>query len=225
MSDGNTEHQSYAEVLLGKPGREISGKTREESYWYCRRSLRLRPVPKGTDDVRAVHDYMSTELKLDSEFMDSVGPVSVQRIPSGPGAKIRNEVMVTYQSVDVRDAVKRAARNLAGRGSDFGIRLEIPNYMKSDMAALQSVSYEIRQKYPESRRNVLFCDESMELVLDFSVAQGESWRRMTSTQARERKKKSSAKVTGGRFGLAAGEIDTLLDSPDRGGGQGDDAGP
>ena len=98
--------------------------------------------------------------------------------------------MVTYQSVDVRDAVKRAARNLAGKAMEYGIRLEIPNPMKSDMAALQSISYEIRQKFKDSRRNVLFNDETMELVLDFSVAEGRPWRCMTAAQAKERKKKN-----------------------------------
>ena len=59
------------------------------------------------------------------------------------------------------------------------------------MKALQSVSYDIKQKFPTSKRNVLFDDESMELVLDFCVREGESWRRMSAKQAKERKKKAS----------------------------------
>ena len=76
------------------------------------------------------------------------------------------------------------------------------------MNDLQAVSYDIRQKYPGSRRNVLFDDAEMDLVLDFSTAEGQPWRRMTSLQARERKKKSSSR---GKFALESGEIDELLD--------------
>ena len=77
------------------------------------------------------------------------------------------------------------------------------------MSALQSVSYEIKQRFPAARRNVLFDDGQMDLVLDFSVSEGRPWRRMTSLQAIERKKKTSEKS--GKFALGAGEIDNLLD--------------
>ena len=125
---------------------------------------------------------------------------------------------MTYQSVEVRDAVKRSARNLAGKGQDYGVRLEIPNSMKSAMAALQSVSFELKQKFPEAKRNVLYDDESMELVLDFAVQEGKPWRRMTAGQARNRKRKKRP-AEEGRSCLDADEIDSILD-----GGGGEEAG-
>ena len=112
--------------------------------------------------------------------------------------------------MDVRDAVKRAARNLAGKGAEYGVRLEIPNHMKTAMGALQSASFELKQKFPGARRNVLFDDDSMELVLDFSVSEGKPWKRMTTAQARERKKKRRPAAEG-RTGLNKSEIDALLD--------------
>ena len=119
--------------------------------------------------------------------------------------------------------MKRAARNLAGKGADYGIRLELPNRMKTDMAALQSVSYEIRQKFPEARRNVLFDDDKMALVLDFRTLEGRPWRRMTAVQAKERKK---SRKSDGKLGLEAGEIDEILDqAPRSSGDDGNDAQP
>ena len=143
--------------------------------------------------------------------MDSIGPFSARRIPFGPAAKVKNEVLVSYQSTDVRDAVKSAARNLAGKGSDFGVRLEVPDHLKSALKALQAMSFEIKQKYPSARRNVLFDDESQDLVLDFSVAEGNPWRRMSATQAKERKKKMPG--PNDKLALDDNEVDSILDRP------------
>ena len=82
------------------------------------------------------------------------------------------------------------------------------------MKALQSASYELKQKFPGSKRNVLFDDESTDLVLDFCLREGDPWRRMTARQARDRKKKSELKPGTGpnNFTLKDGELDGLLDS-------------
>ena len=121
-------------------------------------------------------------------------------------------MIVSYRSSDVRDAIKSAAKNLAGKGQSFGVRLELPNHLKSAMTALQSASFEIKQKFPLARRNVLFDDGSMDLVLDFSTGEGKPWRRMSSAQARERKKKAPVRDGAGRADLGDGELDALLDS-------------
>ena len=114
-------------------------------------------------------------------------------------------------STETRDAVRGAARNLAGKGPDYGIRLELPNHLKSTMKTLQSVSYDIKKRHPGSRRNVLFDDESMDLVLDICV-DGDSWRRVTSAQAKARSKKTKARKTAGdRMNLDEAELDRLLE--------------
>ena len=87
------------------------------------------------------------------------------------------------------------------------MRLELPNHLKSAMAALQSVSYDVKQRYPASRRNVLFEDSSMELVLDFCTAEGQPWRQIMAGQARDRKKKVPS---GGRVNLSLDDLDNLL---------------
>ena len=183
---------------------------REENYWRCRKSLRLRPIINdGGTDLEAVEAFLEEHLKLDRNFMRDAGPMTIRRVPSGPGSKIKNEMIVAFDSVDTRDVVKRAARNLAGKGQEYGVRLELPDHLKSAMGALQSVSYEIKQKFAGAKRNVLFDDSRMDLVLDFAVEEGKPWRRMTSGQAVERKRKSADKA--GKFGLEAGEIEELLD--------------
>ena len=90
------------------------------------------------------------------------------------------------------------------------MRLEIPNHLKTGMRDLQSAAYEIKQKFPASRRNVLMDDETLELALDFCTVEGGTWRRMSSKQAKERRQKRADRPSGERFRLEEGEIDDLL---------------
>ena len=147
-------------------------------YWACRKALRVQPLGEG-DGVAAVKNYIWDFLGQDEQFIDDLGPMHVQRIPSGPGSRIKKEAVVTFETVDARDAVKGAARNLAGRGQDYGIRHEVPNHLKSALKAVHSLSYSIKQKHPEARRNVLFDDGTIDLCL----REGDQWRRITSAQA------------------------------------------
>ena len=212
---GQPEGQSYASVVAsvdqsgggGTRKARSPAKREEEVYWECRRALRLRPVEEG-NDIGAVTNFMTDHLRLDSKTMDIIGSFSVQRIPQGPASKIKNEVLVIYRSVEARDVVKGAARNLAGLGQEYGVRLEIPNRLKTNMKALQSVSYDLKQKYPTARRNVLMDDDHLDLALDFCLAEGQPWKRMTASQARARKKKGGNAT--GRLQVEDDEIDRLL---------------
>ena len=210
------ESTTYASALVGGligGGSKLArarkpGKSKEDDYWHCRRALRLRPIAPG-NDRQAVEEFLVDTLGLGNGFITDMGPINVRRVPFGPGAKVKNEAVVIFDSVEVRDAVKSAAKNLAGKDSSYGVRLELPNHLKSAMSALQSVSYEIKQRYAGARRNVLFDDSTMDLVLDFCTDEAKEWRRMTSEQAVERKKKTADKT--GRFSLGSREIDALLD--------------
>ena len=211
---GRSLGRSYAEALAAPIMTTRSPeKRREESYWRCRRALRLRPIPEGNANVQ-VEKFMKDHLGLSEFFLQSVGPFTVQRVPYGPAARIKAEAVVTFQTTDVRDAVKGAARNLAGKGQDYGVRLELPNHLKSAMKALQAVSYELKTKYPQARRNVLFDDEALDLVLDFCLGEDRPWRRMTSAQAVQRKKKKPVSDSRGKQALEEGEIDALLGDDD-----------
>ena len=105
----------------------------------------LAPEANWTGDaVSEVMKFMSDHLGLSESFLESVSPFSVQRVPSGPAARIRDKAVVFFQTTDVRDAIKGAARNLASKGADYGIRLELPNHLKSAMKDLQAVSYQLK---------------------------------------------------------------------------------
>ena len=207
-TDHTTSYASVASVASSKPGAlrpRRSEKRQEDIYWECRRSVRLRPILEG-EDQREVERFLRDHLCLDDNQIGCLGPFTVRRVPFGPAAKVKHEAVVTYLTVEARDVVKGAARKLAGKSSEYGVRLEIPNTLKSAMSALQSVAYDIKKKFPASRRNVLFDDTAMDLVLDFCIAESQDWKRMSSKQARERKKRNP----GGREHVSEGELDGLL---------------
>ena len=208
QTTGSTS-MSYAAALMSRGPRLDPLERKEAEYWKCRRSLRLRPVGAGTDQEAAVN-YMRDYLKLDGAFIEmSRGKFTAQRVPFGPKAKFKNEILVTFDTVEARDVVRGAATNLAGKGQEYGVRLEIPNHLRSAMKALQTVSYELRQRNQEARRNILFDDNAMDLVLDFQLQPTAPWRRVSSAQAKAKREK----FVGPTSNLAIGddELDNILD--------------
>ena len=64
--------------------------------------------------------------------------------------------------------------------------------MQGTLKALESVSYNLKKKKPNMRRNIKFDDSTMSLVLDFNtdpLAVGSAWRRVTPEQALQLKQK------------------------------------
>ena len=93
---------SYASVAAGK-SLSLAGagqpRSKEDSYWLCRRSLRLMPLGEG-DAKEEVRNFISDLLKQDDLFVSSLGDFSVRRIPFGPRSKNRNEAVVVFYLKD-----------------------------------------------------------------------------------------------------------------------------
>ena len=124
-------------------------------------------------------DFMQTRLRMSRSLMSKMGDISIQKVFAAPGAKIQDEVVVVFADQEVRDAVKRAAKELAG-DTEAGMRLELPRRLQPSLKALESVSYALKQRNKEMKRNIKFDDEAMDLVLDFNTNPegGGSWRRI-----------------------------------------------
>ena len=122
----------------------------------------------GTDLKAGLRDFLKGKLKLDAAFLTDMGNLSIKRVACGPRSKIRDEVIVVFSSPDVRDAVRGSARELAAH-PEAGIRLEIPHSLQPSLKALEAVSYKLKQKYPDIRRNIKFDDQEKDLILDLSL--------------------------------------------------------
>ena len=112
-------------------------------------------------------DFLSTSLDLGPDFC-ALGSDDVVAVRPGRGTKSRKEVVVTFPDIETRDLVRSAARNLAGKPS-HGMRLEIPEHLRPSLRNLESVSYDLKKRNPNLKRNKKFDDAVMDLVLDIKL--------------------------------------------------------
>ena len=164
----------------------------------------------GSDLRIALGDFLKNKLRLGPIFLADMGELSVKRVAAAPNAKITGEVIAVFSTVEVRDAVRRAAKELAG-STDSGIRLEIPYFLQPSLKALESVSFNLKQKNPKIKRSIKYDDDAMDLVLDFNSDPegGGYWRRVTADQAKKMKAKMPG--AGGKAkGLSDQELDDLI---------------
>ena len=78
-----------------------------------------------------------------------MGEIVARPIPFTSRSKLKCEAGVTFSSVEVRDIVRRAARELAG-SLEARIRLEIPQFLQPSLKSLESVSYSLKKKFPST---------------------------------------------------------------------------
>ena len=184
--------------------------SREDQYWICRRSLRIWPVV-GDDVRKALGDFLKQRLRLSPVFLSDMGNVSVKKVADDPRSKITGEVVAIFATSEIRDTVRRAAKELGGT-DNAGIWLEIPSSMKPSLKALEAVSYHLKQKHPNIKRNIKFDDTEMNLVLDFNVDPdgGSAWKRVSAAQAKVMKSKLGSTQSRTQD-LSDAELVSLLD--------------
>lgn len=106
--------RSYAAVAAEPeaPSRPLTKSERQEAkFWTARRSLRLWLVPGGT--MASLEKYMTDFLNLPQDFVEhDLGRVEIRK-QFDKRSKQQHEVVVTFESKEIRDAVKANAPNLA----------------------------------------------------------------------------------------------------------------
>ena len=163
------------------------------------------------DDLKAgLRDFLREKLKLDTAFLSDMGSVSIKRVAFGPRSKIKNEAIVVFSSTEVRDAVKGSARELASH-PEAGIRLEIPFALQPSLKALEAVSYKLKQKHPDIKRNIKFDDIEKDLVLDFCTDPSTEapWRKVRPAQAKAMRVKMG-RANGQPEPVTEDELETLI---------------
>ena len=115
-------------------------------------------------------------------------------------------MVVRFPDVAMRDAVRSAAFNLAGKKA--GIRLEIPDALRPSLKALESTAYHLKQSNPGMKRNVKFDDEVQNLVMDVKLDEDGTWRKIRPAQAQAARAVSGADNGGEEMGLD--ELQTFM---------------
>ena len=90
----------------------------------------------------SVASFLHNLLGLDHGFIrGSIGTYTVEKVID-PRSKVQQEAVVEFSNPAIRDAVKGMGYKLEGKRA--GIRIEIPNFLKSDFYVLQNVAYKLK---------------------------------------------------------------------------------
>ena len=195
----------------GEPDRPDPEEKKLEAYSKARRSLRLWPVSREGDLRERTVEFLINELLLDQQHAVDL-EFEVKRVGSGRNGDsssrmVKDEVVVAFVTSRARDDVRSFAKNLERRGR--GLRLEVPDHLWPSFRVLQKIAYELKQKNPDMKRNVLFDDNNMDLKLNVCV--GSEWRTIYPEGARRSLAKMGKSVESGRAVLASSELDSLLE--------------
>ena len=180
--------------------------TRDNRYWKARRSLRMWPIKGDGPQMKTeVLKFLATKLRMGEDVITDAEDCHIARVPANRNSVIKNEVVVEFLTVDLRDLVRKSAFNLAGdKGS--GIRLEVPHHLMKNFKALESASYKLKQKYKGLKRNIKFDDERCDLVLEFKLHDSGPWKRLHPDQAKE-----IQRADGTIEEVSASDVTSLLD--------------
>ena len=122
---------------------------------------------------------------MDEDFIrDDLGRVAVKAVRD-PRSKIKHEVVVEFETKQLRDAVKAKAINLANCRDEAGVRLELPDHLQKSFRLLMNLAYDMKQKNSGLKRNIKFDEEDLGLYMDVQVERDGSWRRIRLDRARE----------------------------------------
>ena len=180
-----SSYAAVTSIALEKTARKpdkIQAERREDRFWECRRSLRLWPVPEGTVDGLKV--FLKEKLRMDERFIEEdLGEVLVRK-HKDLRAKNKDEIFVQFESKEVRDIVKAQAPNLANYRETAGMRLHLPNHLQKDFKALMGLSYDLKKRNPDLKRNVKFDEDDLGLFMDIQFEKDGVWKRVKPDQAR-----------------------------------------
>ena len=185
----------------------------EERFWECRRSLRLWPVPGATREK--LEDYLEKRLGLDKDMLQDAGEVRIRRVIEKK-PKYKDEVVVTFEDKAVRDTIKSQAYKLADHREEAGMRLHVPDHLQKAFKALMNLSYDLKKKNNDLKRNIKFDEDTLSMFMDIQTKAGGDWRRVDADRA--------IKMTAGRratvvTAIGEDELDEML-----GGGTGETGG-
>ena len=93
---------------------------------------------------------------------------------------------------------------------DAGIRLEVPQHLQSSLKALEAVSYALKQKNLNMRRNVWFDDSVLDLV--DPTDPDPQWKKICPAQAAQVRAKALQKSRAAEE-LTSDDLDSMLGQP------------
>ena len=163
---------------------------RDPEYDAARRSLRLWPICGSSvaEMSRGVIDFVTQKLQVPDVGRDDLESVQSAKIRSGP--RVKDEVLVKFREVEVRDKVLGAAAKLAPFMDDngmatAGMRLEVPSRLQQDFRVLYKYGQSLRARHGiGTRRHIKFDDPTRSLFLNVKLPGDVSWSKVSTVLAR-----------------------------------------
>ena len=141
------------------------------------------PIEGGRKE--SLEEFLREKLRLDPTFIrDDLGQVTLAK-PKEPRNKNPSEYIVTFETKQIRDAIKAKAANLANFREAAGMRLEVPDHLQRDFQVLMSLSFDLKKKHPGLKRNIKFDEEDMGLFMDMKLDNDKDWKRVRPSNARK----------------------------------------
>ena len=146
----------------------------------------------GDDEIwERTGDFLQDKLMLGSDKLSQDDIEESVRVEDrGVAGVVRNEVLVTFFSPDIRDTVMLSAKNLAGEVDSSGlplagVRLEIPPELMDTFKLLSRFGTRLRARHGEgTRRHIKFDDFSASLYTIIKLPGDSSWTRVSPATAR-----------------------------------------
>ena len=151
---------------------------------------------------------MAVSSIVSSEYIKTKTKTKTLSLCSG-SEKIKNECIVTFDEKRVKDKVRAGASNLAGM-SDHGVRIDIPNFLRSNFRSLEALGFALKKKHKDLRRAVKFNDEALDLVMDMRTTDEADWVRIRPDAAR-RARANMPEAREGPVELSDVEISSLFE--------------
>ena len=179
----------------------------ESKYLEARRSLRLWPVT-GEDVLAGVRTFLTEKLLCPADQVCLDG-CTARRINTAGDAAVKDQVVVVFSSIAMRDEVKSLGKNLKGNDRSVGMQMEPPDHLRGQYQSFQKLAYQLKKKNPGLRRNVKFMDSEMCLTMDVCLSPASGWKSVEYVDAKSILGK--ARVRTESFSLQ--ELENLVEIP------------
>ena len=103
--------------------------------------------------------------------------------------------MAVFEDKHIRDTIKAAASNLANFREEAGMRLHLPDHLQRDFQTLMNLSYDLKKKNPDLKRNIKFDEDDLGLFMDLKLKTEGDWKRVKPAQATAANRGRSKNVT------------------------------
>ena len=204
-----------------------------DDYWRARRGIRMWPIPGKSEQelwsgaAAFVHD----KLKVSKDDLGDQDVVEVRRVATAkrnarpsrranPAPLVREEVLVTFSSIKVRDLVMSHSFNLADyvdkdRKPLAGVRLEVPTSLEGVFRDLKAYARKLTIDNGQSvKHSIRFDDREKSFFMNVKLPDEDEWiyvDRSIAEEHREEEKRKSIAISRNRLSSCSSRGSTKED--------------